>query len=215
MRAALTFDDGPSEWTPQILEILETYNVPATFFVCGEAIEGNEKILRRIKRRGHELGNHTMTHPDLQRSTPRQVFEELGDCSLAILEVTGVKPAVYRAPYLRDCDAARMVGEAFGMQSVGVDAMGFDWVETDYNKVAESVAGDMFDGAIALLHDGIPPRKEDGLRTRAHVVHALKALIPWLKDKRGYEFFTVSDLLFKREVEAVSTSSDVGIYVED
>jgi len=200
MRIALTFDDGPSKWTTPILDVLQKYNAKATFFVCGNQIDGREKILRRIKKRGHEIGNHTMTHPNLQAVGDKQVFEELTDCSHAILELTGGLPHVYRAPYLKDSDTARRVGAALHMTSVGCDVIPGDWADDNINDLAKSVIGDAGDGAIVLLHDGRPssqPAHDDGgsLDSRAHVITVAERVIPELM-VRGYELVTVSDLLF-------------------
>ena len=202
MKIALTFDDGPSKWTAPLLDVLTKHEVSATFFVCGNRIPGREKLLRRIKKRGHEIGNHTMTHPNLQACGDKQVLHELADCSAEILDVTGVFPVVYRAPYLKDSPVARAVGEALHMVSVGCDVIPGDWQEPNPKVITNTVVGDAADGAIVLLHDGRPaaqPAFTDGgsLDSRDHTVKATDLLIPELKD-RGYEFVTVTDLLLAR-----------------
>ena len=200
MRVALTFDDGPSKWTPPLLDILDKEDVKATFFVCGSSVTtANGRILKRAHKAGHEVGNHTMTHPNLDRSTKRAVLEELADCSALLYEVLGVAPKVYRPPYLKDSMVAQAVGEALGMVSVGADVIGYDWQESNSLNIATSMRGDTFDGAVLLLHDGRPPGQppyaEGGsLDSRSHSLEAVMLLVPELK-KRGYEFVTCSELL--------------------
>lgn len=201
MKVALTFDDGPSKWTKPLLAVLEREGAKATFFVCGAAIDRREHILRRIHRKGHEIGNHTMQHPNLAKSSKRDVLQELADCSFLIRDIVGEAPRLYRAPYLNDSLVAQAVGEALGMVSVGADVIGRDWEDSSETSICRRIAGDTFDRAIILLHDGRPPHQPshvDGgsLDDRAHTVRAAGVLIPFLKS-RGYEFVTVSELLLE------------------
>lgn len=208
MKVALTYDDGPSQWTPYVLAVLAEHHAKATFFVCGNAIEGREKILRRIKKHGHEIGNHTMSHKNLEGLSKYDTFHEIADCSMAIEEVVSTYPRVYRAPYLRDTEVARAVGEALAMQSIGADVVPCDWEVPDSREITRRTVLDSFDGAVILLHDGRPwgqpPYSEGGsLDTRTETVNATAYIIPELR-RRGYEFVTVSEILAEREALALA-----------
>lgn len=200
---ALTYDDGPSkDWTPKILDLLEKYDAKATFFVCGNAIQGNEKILKRTHREGHEIGNHTMTHRALPRLGKMETFTELVDCSQRITEVIGEAPRFYRPPYLKNTPVATAVGEAIGMVPVGCDVIANDWADPSPSDIAARVVNEVvYDtvNPVVLLHDGRPltqlPHADGGsLDTRAHVIGATELILATLKAK-GYEFVTLSELV--------------------
>jgi len=95
---ALTFDDGPSEWTAPILDVMKEHGARATFFVIGEAIEGRESVLRRTAAEGHEIGNHTWSHPALTTIPLDRVREELDFAGDTIERVLGARPRLFRPP---------------------------------------------------------------------------------------------------------------------
>ena len=100
---ALTFDDGPDpKWTPQILDILRRYGVHATFFVIGRNAENHPSIVRRILAEGHEIGNHTYTHPNLSEATSEQITLELNATQRLIEWLTGRTTILLRPPYIAD-----------------------------------------------------------------------------------------------------------------
>src|SRR5438105_8089755 len=86
---ALTFDDGPSESTPKLLETLAKYRVPATFFMCGQNVRRCPDVAREVAARGHELGNHTDSHPRLDFKSQRFIYREMAQAQTAIQEATG------------------------------------------------------------------------------------------------------------------------------
>ena len=97
---ALTFDDGPDEdFTPQILDILKKYNVKATFYVIGEKVQYNKKIIKREYEEGHEIGNHSDTHPHVNNLSLEKNIEEIQNCNNKIEQITGKKTTLYRGPY--------------------------------------------------------------------------------------------------------------------
>lgn len=192
MKIALTYDDGPSEWTAPILDTLAERDAKATFFVCGAHILGRSSILARIAEEGHEVGNHTTTHPNLTTLDADQVEQELVETALMIGIVTGDVPQVWRAPYLR-VPAWNGV-----LRHIGCDVIPGDWAEPDPQRITDTVLGNVRDGSIVLLHDGRPPGQPEhaaggSLDTRAATVEATRLLVPALIDA-GYELVTVSDL---------------------
>lgn len=195
---ALTFDDGPAVWTDPILDTLRDAGVRATFFVIGDAIPGLEATLARTVAEGHEVGNHTLTHPWLDLVETREEIErELELASRAIEGVTGAAPAVFRPPGLR---WSQTVLEAAG-------ACGFGWVvqasvwTDDYaldspEPIVDAILGGVVPGAIIDLHDGRPPHepKSASREDRRPTVAAVETIVPALL-RRGYRFLTVSELL--------------------
>jgi len=104
---ALTFDDGPSESTPELLDILAEYRAPATFFQCGANIRRLPEIARQVATAGHEIGNHSDTHPYLFFKSPGFIYRELTAAQETIHRVTGTIPRLFRAPFRTTASAAR------------------------------------------------------------------------------------------------------------
>lgn len=162
MTLLLTFDDGPSEWTPKILDLLAEHEVKATFFVVGSQIAGREGILRRAGYDRHAVGNHTWNHPRLTDPalTVNAVRRELRDTSARIAQVVGKTPPVWRAPYFGIDDRADVIGRDLGMTHIGADIVPDDWRLNDATIIAERVieaARTAGDNPVVCLHDGIPP----------------------------------------------------------
>jgi peptidoglycan-N-acetylglucosamine deacetylase len=191
---ALTFDDGPSEWTPAILDLLQPVGARATFFVLGVAIDGREDILRRAVAEGHELGNHTFSHFNPETLQDDALRDELVRTAERIRDVTGIAAVSVRPPYCADPWRVARVSAAAGCGRTilrSVDPA--DWQETDAALVARHVIDQAEPGAIVCLHDGIPGANR-GASTRQHTVDALALILRALAD-RGFEFVTVSELL--------------------
>jgi len=187
---ALTFDDGPSEGTGQILDILERNGVPATFFQVGMNVERLPAVARAVRDAGHEIGNHSYTHPLLSLRTPGFIQSELSRAHQAIEKHTGVVPVWFRAPY-----GVRWLGLRRAQASVGVTgvmwtAIGYDW-KRNPERIVSEVANATSNGAILCLHDGRELRVKPDIGA---TVEAVRRLVPMLLD-RGYHFETVSRLL--------------------
>ena len=187
---ALTFDDGPAESTPDILEILSAHQVPATFFQCGANVDRLPHIAREVAARGHEIGNHSYSHPYLFLRSPHTIELELRRTQETIESHTGFRPAWFRAPY-----GARWFGLGTAqrkLQLTGVmwSAIGYDWSRRA-DEVVERLAASASNGAILCLHDGRELRRKPDVRA---TVEAVRRLVPLLLD-RGYKFETVGRLL--------------------
>ena len=97
---ALTFDDGPDEdFSPQILDILNKYNAKATFFVVGEKVGWHPEIVKRAYSEGHEIGNHTFTHINVEKNSENIILKEIEKTQQAIKDVIGIEPGLFRPPY--------------------------------------------------------------------------------------------------------------------
>ena len=139
---ALTFDDGPAEWTEPILKTLDETRVRATFFVIGSAIEGREEILRRTASAGHEIGNHALSHINFEAlGTPAAgVAAEIESTSMLIESVLGSRPRVFRPPGFGTSVAVQEAAGVCGFSSV-VNASVFvnDWSEPLSSRIRDGI----------------------------------------------------------------------------
>jgi peptidoglycan-N-acetylglucosamine deacetylase len=189
---ALTFDDGPTTpFTEQMLDILKSRKVSATFFVCGTNVERFPQIIRRIQSEGHAIGNHTFSHPFPYFKGRRFFAGEIDRTQAAIEKVTGRRPAIYRPPY-----GARWIGlypvlRERGLRLVNWSDTGYDWLEK--SDIVGATMKNLGPGSIILLHDSRnidPPEKVDRSRT----VAALPALID-AAQKAGFTFVPLNEFL--------------------
>lgn len=196
----LTFDDGPDEkYTPQILDVLSKYHVPATFFVVGLQAEKNLPILRRIYNEGHLLGNHTFTHRNVATITSERALMEFKLTRLLIECVTGHSTILFRAPYNADSEPVTMeeiipvaLARKQNYLDIGENIDPEDWQEgitaqTIFERVVKAV--EQKRGNIILLHDA-------GGKTREETVKALPMIIEYFQ-KRGYTFTDLPSILQK------------------
>lgn len=193
-RIALTFDDGPGEYTDQLLDCLEENNAHATFFMLGQNVSGWESTVQRMADIGCELGNHSWDHPEatLQGISDEAVIEEFQKTDEALMKACGQKATVARAPYgAADQREFDLVQKPFFMWSLDTE----DWrkmnVEADVDAIMN---GDLTDGSIILMHDIHEPS-----------VQAAIQVIPQLVEK-GYKLMTVSELAKAKGVELQNAS---------
>ena len=181
-RIALSFDDGPrAETTPKVLEILKQYNAHATFYIVGSHVEGNEEIIKQIVAEGHELGNHSYSHPLLTKKSAEEVYNEVKQTSDLIAKASlGLRPMSLRPPY---GGYNKMVAEQAGIAIVNWSIDSLDWQYRDAAKTIEHIKENAHNGGILLMHD-----------IHAESVEALPAVLEYLKSE-GYELVTVDELM--------------------
>ena len=179
-RIALTFDDGPGEYTDELLDCLEENNAHATFFMLGQNVGSWESTVQRMADIGCEIGSHSWDHPNLYDLSMDSVAKEFSDTDAALEKACGQKASVARAPYGNwSDDIISTVGKPFFTWSL--DSL--DWSYLDVNKDYDAVMnGDLTDGSIILMHDIHEPS-----------VQAAIKMIPELVQK-GYKLMTVSEL---------------------
>jgi len=187
---ALTFDDGPSESTPQLLDLLREYGVPATFFLCGENVRRLPEIARRIAREGHQIGNHSDSHPFFCLHSPHFIREQLTRAQRSIAETTGVTPVMFRAPYGVRWFGLREAQKQLGLLGVTWTVIGYDW-KLPAGAIARRMSRRASNGAIFCLHDGRDTNPEPDV---SPMLEAASRLIPELLE-RGFRFETVSQIL--------------------
>lgn len=191
---ALTFDDGPDpQWTPQILDILKKKNVHATFFVTGRQAERYPEIVRRIQREGHELGNHTYSHPNLALVSEEQVRLELNATQRILEAITGNSTTLFRPPYNADSSPRErpelevlMIAQEQGYLTSCADIDPEDWARPPAEVILDRIKKNRSLGSVILLHDS------GG--NRANTVEALPRIIDYLL-ARGDEVVSLSRLL--------------------
>jgi peptidoglycan/xylan/chitin deacetylase (PgdA/CDA1 family) len=187
---ALTFDDGPSPATLEVLGVLDLFAIRATFFQCGANVARLPAITRQVHEAGHELGNHTYHHPRLPGCSRARIRTEIGETQEAIERAAGVRPRLFRAPYGLRWFGLRQALAEYGLTGVMWSVIGYDW-EWESEEIARHVATHASPGGIVCLHDGdrTSPRVD-----RSRTVRALRLLIPRLYD-RGFRFVPAGDMV--------------------
>ncbi len=210
---AISFDDGPDpKWTPRILDILKQKGVHATFMLIGDEAQQNIGLMRRIVREGHEIGNHTYTHPDISEISPRQLDLEVDLTERLFESKLGVQPLYFRPPYDIDeePDTDDQAAPVYRIQQDGLTIVGNkldtdDWderIRKSPAEIAQSVLDQLnrmktrpqFRGSIILMHDGGGDRSV--------TIAALPVLIDTLR-KHGYSIVQVSALMGKTTAEVM------------
>ncbi|MCT9083376.1 bifunctional polysaccharide deacetylase/glycosyltransferase family 2 protein [Streptomyces fulvoviolaceus] len=191
---ALTFDDGPNPtYTPDVLKILEKYDIPATFFVVGSMVSRYPDIVEDMVDQGNEVGIHTFTHVDLSYQSDARIRREMQQTQLALAGAAGITTTLFRAPYSSETDAIdnyswpvyKKLGED-GYTSVFVDTDSDDWKKPGVSKIVKWATPDDGEGASVLMHDAGGNREQ--------TVEALPKYIEKMQAK-GYTFTTISGVL--------------------
>jgi peptidoglycan-N-acetylglucosamine deacetylase len=206
-KLVLTFDDGPDPvYTPEILDILSAEKVPAAFFLVGINAENNIPIVKRIYREGHEIGNHTFTHPNIAKVSRKRAVLEIESTRLLIECITGHSTIMFRAPYNADFEPQKpeelipvAIARTLNYLDIGESIDPLDWepgtpadsIVARVIRRKEEMTEQDLSGNIILLHDA-------GGDSRAATVKALPQIIEYFK-KRGYTFTTIADLLGKKK----------------
>jgi peptidoglycan-N-acetylglucosamine deacetylase len=190
-KLALTFDDGPNPaCTPALLESLARHSVRATFFMIGKWVQQEPGLAREVQAAGHEIANHTFSHPNLALCSTSRVRQELQQCSRA-LQDAGLDNRfhLFRPPFGARRRATLRVARSAGLVPVSWTITAYDWRPTSPERVQYHVRGQLKGGDVLLFHDG---GHRDIRADRMHMVRAVDALIPQLRGE-GYEFVTIGD----------------------
>lgn len=215
---AITFDDGPDpEWTPKILDVLKQKEVPAAFFVVGQQVQAYSNLVQQIALAGHEIGNHTYSHPDMDKVSFARAVQEVNLTERLLQSKIGVTPHYYRPPKdidqgpitKEEADAANLI-QNMGYLIVGARVDSTDWEQTGPQAAQKIVAnivdqlhamkepGPKYRGSILLMHDGGGDRSA--------TLAALPVLIDRLR-ALGYRFVPLSELIGKNREETMPSRS--------
>jgi peptidoglycan-N-acetylglucosamine deacetylase len=182
---AMTFDDGPSATlTPKLLDLLAAHHIKATFFVIGENVAEHPEIVARAAREGHEIANHSWSHPNLAKLSDESVRRQLWRTDDAIKNATGKRPALLRPPYGSVTEREkRWIHDEFGYQIVLWDVDPYDWKRPGPAVVRHRILQETRPGSIVLSHDIHPG-----------TIEAMPSTFEALEAK-GFKFVTVSELI--------------------
>lgn len=180
---ALTFDDGPGPHTAHLLDILDQYGAKATFFLIGSKVSSQANVVRNIQARGHQLGNHSWSHPELPKLPVDQIAGEIDRTNDAIKQATGVTPAILRPPYGAVNGVVLEQLRLRGMSSILWSVDTRDWADRNSEIVCSRAVAGARPGAIILMHD-----------IHQTSVGAVPCILGALK-QQGYSFVTVQGLL--------------------
>jgi len=187
---ALTFDDGPGESTPELLEILARYGVPATFFQIGANVRRLPSVAREVASAGHEIGNHTDSHPLLALKSPAFIQRELAVAQESIEQATGIRPGYFRAPY-----GVRWFGLGAAQRRLGLRGVMWTTIALDWKRQTPAIVSRLLHGAtpgaILCLHDGrvLEQRPNIGI-----TLQTVREIVPRLME-RGFHFEKVSEIV--------------------
>jgi cellulose synthase/poly-beta-1,6-N-acetylglucosamine synthase-like glycosyltransferase/peptidoglycan/xylan/chitin deacetylase (PgdA/CDA1 family)/spore germination protein YaaH len=195
-QVTLTFDDGPDKQnTGKLLDVLKKLKVPATFFVVGDQVMREPDLVEREVAEGHLVGNHSFTHPHLEKMTPREATVQLAATQRLIVGLTQKRTPLFRAPYIANVDVERAdqlgllrLALQNGYVFVGANVDPNDWNTHDAELVAKRVIDGVASGQghIVVMHDGGGDR--------SHTIAAIEKFVPELR-RRGYQFVSLDKLL--------------------
>ena len=187
---SLTFDAAwGNEDTEQLIEILGSYGVKATFFVVGEWVDKYPESVKALHDAGHEVMSHSDDHAHFSRLSESQIVENLNACNDKIEAVTGVRPTLFRCPYGEYDDHVIKTVNSIGMKAIQWDVDSLDWKDLSAGEIAKRVNGNVRPGSIVLFHNAAK-----------HTPEALPQIIEYLLSE-GYEIIPVSDILLQGEYE--------------
>ena len=180
---ALTFDDGPGPYTAHLLDVLDQYGAKATFFLIGSKVSSQANVVRSIHARGHQLGNHSWSHPELPKLPVDQIAGEIDRTNNAIEQATGVTPAILRPPYGAVNGVVLEQLRLRGMSSILWSVDTRDWADRNSDIVCSRAVAGARPGAVILMHD-----------IHQTSVSAVPCILSALK-QQGYSFVTVQGLI--------------------
>ncbi|MBB6022450.1 peptidoglycan/xylan/chitin deacetylase (PgdA/CDA1 family) [Paenibacillus sp. JGP012] len=185
---AFTFDDGPHPvYTPQVLDIFRRAGGHATFFMIGEEMEAHSDIAAEVHREGHEIANHTYTHPNLTELTLEEAGEELRRAEQLVQKVTGGSARSFRPPYFGVNDDILALAAERGYRTIGAaNGAARDWDNPGTQHIVEHSRSAVKPGSVLIFHDGYGDRSQ--------TVEAVRVLVEELTAD-GYRLVTVSELL--------------------
>lgn len=195
---ALTFDDGPDKkLTPRLLDLLAQHHIHATFFVVGENAAQYPEILQRAAREGHEIGNHSWSHPNFGKMSEESVRSQVKRTEDAIANATGTRPTLLRPPYGSVTSRQKhWLRDDLGYEIILWDVDPLDWKNPGPSVVKNRILKETRAGSIVLSHD-----------IHAQTIEAMPQTLRELEEK-GFKFVTVSELL-KMETAATPTPKPV------
>ena len=182
---SITFDAAwGDEDTGELIDILDRYHVKASFFVVGEWVDRCGESVKALSEAGHEILNHSDTHPNMSQLSREKMLREISACNDKIQAITGKCPTLFRAPYGDYNNALLETVEAMNMYCIQWDVDSLDWKGLSADEIVKRVVSQAASGSILLFHNAA-----------AHTPEALPRIIEELRDK-GYSFLPVSEMIY-------------------
>jgi peptidoglycan/xylan/chitin deacetylase (PgdA/CDA1 family) len=188
---ALTFDDGPHQFTtPRLIELLDRLSVKGTFFIVGSQAVQFPRILSEIVARGHSVANHSWSHRDITLLDSEDLFKELAYCSQAVEAIIGVRPRFFRPPGGRWDSSSLTAAHELGLTTILWDVSGRDLVQRAPQRIAASVIRAARPGSVVLLHGGLEwtmealPLIVEGLRAKGFIFASLDQMLPFAPEAK-------------------------------
>lgn len=202
---ALTFDDGPHPiYTPAILEILEEYSAKATFFAIGRHLQQHPQVAQMVVAQGHELANHTFSHPDLNRRLGPGIEQEIQRMEDLLTSMIDSRPSYFRPPYghanLLVMQTLKAMGRPFFFWDIDL----LDWSGLSVDQMMAMLAEKAHPGGIVLMHDSSPHPDGFPRTSRQKTVELVRQILATYT-AQGYQFVTLSDLLSRGEAQSSVT----------
>jgi peptidoglycan-N-acetylglucosamine deacetylase len=192
---ALTYDDGPNDpHTMRLLEVLNRHGALATFFMLGRQVQERPQIARAVAAAGHEIGNHTYTHPNLIFCSRTQIEAQLRSCTRLLDDIVGPHSKLFRPPFGGRTPQVLSIADRLGLTPVMWRITAYDWHPDPADTLVERVSRQVRGGDVVLLHDGGHVAMG---ADRAQTVIATDKLIARYQDE-GYRFVTVSEMMAAR-----------------
>ncbi len=187
---SLTFDAAwGNEDTQQLIDILQKYNVRATFFLVGQWVDKYPESVKALSDAGMEIGNHSNEHPHMAKLSEKQIRDEITACNEKIFTVTGAFPTLFRCPYGEYDDEVIETVNGMNMSAIQWNVDSLDWKGISADEIVSRVTGSVVPGSIILFHNAAENTPE-----------ALPAIIEYLLSE-GYEIVPVSELLLTGDYE--------------
>lgn len=190
-QVAISFDAAwGNDDTQTLIDILKEYDVPATFFVVGSWVDKYPESVKALADAGHQIQNHSNTHPHMPQLSKAQMKDELESCNNKIEAATGVRPTLLRPPYGDYDNALIETTESIGMKTIQWSVDSLDWKDSSTaDSICKRVTSKVCPGSIVLFHNDAD-----------HTPEALPTILKCLKDD-GFEFVFISDLIYKENYE--------------
>lgn len=183
---SISFDAAwGNEDTQQLIDILEKYNVKATFFVVGQWVDKYPESVKALSDAGHEIMNHSNTHPHMSKLSQQQMIAEIEACNSKIEKITGKRPILFRAPYGEYCDGLITALQSINMYCIQWDVDSLDWKDLSGSEITSRVTSKSIPGSIVLFHNAA-----------IHTPEALPSVLEFYKSN-GYKVVPISENIYK------------------
>ncbi len=197
-KIAISFDAAwGADDTHQLIETLNQFHVKTTFFVVGEWVDKYPDMVKALHDAGHEIQNHSNTHPHLTNLSENEISQEIENCNKKIQEITGTRPTLMRPPYGDYNNKVIEATQALGMHTIQWSVDSLDWKNLTAEQITDRVISAIEPGGIVLFHNAAK-----------HTPQALPIILETLQ-KQGYEIVPISELIYTKDYTIDHTGKQI------